>query len=172
MLLLNCFFVSQLIIIILYIYLTSVQCECETSILFCHQSKCFHFITSSVALLAHVYLHWFHFWLPFTNNEFTSAFSVELASVLELIGGGSRSTTPVSLNSRKSPTADMGVQVNQKDGNRRNSRGNNQQNQQQDRRDSGRLDGQGSHDNRVSSIYTGFFHSNWTQSNEKICFCF
>lgn len=76
---------------------------------------------------------------------------IALASVLELIGGGSRSTTPVSLNSRKSPTADMGVQVNQKDGIRRNSRGNNQQNQHQERRDSGRLDGQG--DNRVSNIY-------------------
>lgn len=90
---------------------------------------------------------------------------IELASVLELIGGGSRSTTPVSLNSRKSPTADMGVQVNQKDGNRRNSRGNNQQNQQQDRRDSGRLDGQVSHDNRVSKIDTGFHHSNRIHSN-------
>ncbi|KAK9693492.1 Scd6-like Sm domain [Popillia japonica] len=32
-------------------------------------------------------------------------------SVLDLIGGGSRSTTPASLGSRKSPTADQGVQV-------------------------------------------------------------
>lgn len=74
------------------------------------------------------------------------------ASVLELIGVGSRSTTPVSLNSRKSPTTDMGVQVNQKDGNRRNSRGNSQQNQQQERRDSGRLDGQGSQQVRFCSV--------------------
>ncbi|XP_055704432.1 protein LSM14 homolog B isoform X3 [Phlebotomus papatasi] len=35
------------------------------------------------------------------------------ASMLEFIGGGSRSTTPQSLVSRKSPTTDMGVQVNQ-----------------------------------------------------------
>lgn len=73
-----------------------------------------------------------------------------------MIGGGSRSTTPVSLNSRKSPTADMGVQVNQKDSNRRNSntnRGSTQPSQQQERRDSGRLDGQVPHDNRVSNIY-------------------
>lgn len=34
-----------------------------------------------------------------------------LASVLDLIGGGSRSTTPVSLISRKSPTMDQGVQA-------------------------------------------------------------
>lgn len=56
-------------------------------------------------------------------------------------GGGSRSTTPVSLNSRKSPTAEMGIQVNQKDGNRRN----NNRGQQ-----GGRMDSQGSHENRVS----------------------
>lgn len=37
--------------------------------------------------------------------------SVFLASVLDLIGGGSRSTTPVSLISRKSPTMDQGVQA-------------------------------------------------------------
>lgn len=54
--------------------------------------------------------------------------------------GGSRSTTPVSLNSRKSPTNEMGVQVNQKDGSRRNS----------NRGPHGRLDSQGSHENRVS----------------------
>lgn len=78
---------------------------------------------------------------------------IPIASVLDLIGGQSRSTTPVSLNSRKSPTAEMGVQVNPKDGNRRNSnnmRGGQQQNQQYERRDSGRIDNQGSHDNRVS----------------------
>lgn len=34
-----------------------------------------------------------------------------LVSVLDLIGGGSRSTTPVSLISRKSPTMDQGVQA-------------------------------------------------------------
>lgn len=47
------------------------------------------------------------------------------------------------MNSRKSPTAEMGVQVNQKDGNRRN----NNRGQQ-----GGRMDSQGSHENRVSSI--------------------
>lgn len=69
--------------------------------------------------------------------------STQSDSVLDLIGGGSRSTTPVSLNSRKSPTAEMGVQVNQKDGNRRN----NNRGQQ-----GGRMDSQGSHENRVCSI--------------------
>lgn len=49
----------------------------------------------------------------------------------------------MSLNSRKSPTAEMGVQVNQKDGTRRT---NNREQQ------GGRLDSQGSHENRVSSI--------------------
>lgn len=65
----------------------------------------------------------------------------QLDSVLDLITGGSRSTTPVSLNSRKSPTAEMGVQVNQKDGNRRNNNRGEQ---------GGRMDSQGSHENRVS----------------------
>lgn len=66
-------------------------------------------------------------------------------AVLDLIGGGgSRSTTPVSLNSRKSPTAEMGIQVNQKDGNRRN----NNRGQQ-----GGRMDSQGSHENRVSFLF-------------------
>lgn len=37
--------------------------------------------------------------------------------MLDLIGGGSRSTTPISMHSRKSPTADMGIQVNKKKGN-------------------------------------------------------
>lgn len=64
-----------------------------------------------------------------------------LDSVLDLIGG-SRSTTPVSLNSRKSPTAEMGVQVNQKDGG--NRRNNNRGPQ------GGRVDSQGPHENRVS----------------------
>lgn len=64
-----------------------------------------------------------------------------LDSVLDLIGG-SRSTTPVSLNSRKSPTAEMGVQVNQKDGG--NRRNNNRGPQ------GGRMDSQGPHENRVS----------------------
>lgn len=63
-------------------------------------------------------------------------------SVLDIIGGGSRSTTPVSLVSRKSPTADMGVQVNaprssSRDGNKRNN-----QQQRRERHDSGRHDGQ------------------------------
>lgn len=72
-----------------------------------------------------------------------------VASVLDLIGG-SRSTTPVSLHSRKSPTADMGTQVNQKDGNRRNqNQRNGPHNQQMDRRDSGN----NQHDNRVSSHF-------------------
>lgn len=78
-----------------------------------------------------------------------------LDAVLDLIGGGSRSTTPVSLNSRKSPTAEMGVQVNQKDGNRRN----NNRGQQ-----GGRMDSQGSLENRVSlkhiSILNGHFFRN------------
>lgn len=66
-------------------------------------------------------------------------------TVLDFIGGGgSRSTTPVSLNSRKSPTAEMGVQVNQKDGNRRNNNGGQQ---------GGRVDNQGSHENRVSFVH-------------------
>lgn len=40
-----------------------------------------------------------------------------IASVIDLLGGGSRSTTPASLGSRKSPTNDQGVQVsgNKKD---------------------------------------------------------
>lgn len=64
-----------------------------------------------------------------------------------MIGGGSRSTTPVSLNSRKSPTADIAVQATQKDNNRRQqNRGNNPS---RERRDSGRLDNQGPRDNRV-----------------------
>lgn len=58
--------------------------------------------------------------------------------MLDLIGGGSRSTTPISLHSRKSPTAEIGVQVNKsgnstKDGSRRN----NQNRGQRERRDSG-----------------------------------
>lgn len=57
--------------------------------------------------------------------------------------GGSRSTTPVSLNSRKSPTSEMRGQGNQKDVNRRpNNRGPHD----------GRLNSQGSHDNRVSLL--------------------
>lgn len=69
--------------------------------------------------------------------------------MLDLIGGGeSRSTTPVSLNSRKSPTAEMGVQVNQKDGNRRN----NNRDQQ-----GGSIDSQGSHENRVSFKFETHF---------------
>lgn len=77
------------------------------------------------------------------NRHIISFWNIQncLDAVLELIGGGSRSTTPVSLNSRKSPTAEMGVQVNQKDGNRRN----NNRGQQ-----GGRMDSQGSHENRVS----------------------
>lgn len=46
----------------------------------------------------------------------------------------------------------MGVQVNQKDANRRN----NNRGQQQERRDSGRLDSQGSNDNRVSIFANSF----------------
>ncbi|XP_055385562.1 protein LSM14 homolog A isoform X2 [Condylostylus longicornis] len=84
-----------------------------------------------------------------------------------LITGGSRSTTPVSLISRKSPSTDMGVQVNQQQtsqqsqqhhqnaGNNRDA-GHKRQHQQQnqrsgqnnyrDRRDSGRMDQH--HDNQ------------------------
>ncbi|XP_055385563.1 protein LSM14 homolog A isoform X3 [Condylostylus longicornis] len=85
----------------------------------------------------------------------------------DLITGGSRSTTPVSLISRKSPSTDMGVQVNQQQtsqqsqqhhqnaGNNRDA-GHKRQHQQQnqrsgqnnyrDRRDSGRMDQH--HDNQ------------------------
>lgn len=83
------------------------------------------------------------------NFNFIFTFhNVFLDSVLDLIGG-SRSTTPVSLNSRKSPTAEMGVQVNQKDGNRRNNNRGPQ---------GARMDSQGSHENRVSpySIFLYF----------------
>lgn len=76
-----------------------------------------------------------------------------MAAMLEFIGGGSRSTTPHSLISRKSPSNDMGVQAgsggnnNQsRDGgkNRNNSQNsgsqqqNNNNNQMRNRRDSGR----------------------------------
>lgn len=44
-------------------------------------------------------------------NELPAKHLSVVASVLDLIGGGSRSTTPASLGSRKSPTADQGVQV-------------------------------------------------------------
>lgn len=72
-----------------------------------------------------------------------------VASVLDLIGG-SRSTTPISLNSRKSPTADMAVQVNQKDGGRRNqNQRNGPHNQQMERRDSSN----NQHDNRVNRTF-------------------
>lgn len=69
--------------------------------------------------------------------------------------GGSRSTTPVSLHSRKSPTADMGVQVNQKDGGRKNQGGN----RQTERRDSGRMDNRQSSHDRVSSLILNAFAS-------------
>lgn len=72
------------------------------------------------------------------------------ANVMDLIGG-SRSTTPVSLNSRKSPTTEMGVQVNQKDNRRNQNRGN----QPQERRDSGRLENQNLQDNRVRTRCAG-----------------
>lgn len=54
----------------------------------------------------------------------------------------------MSLHSRKSPTADMAVQVNQKDGNRKNQ-GNNRQGE---RRDSGRMDNRQSSRDRVSIL--------------------
>lgn len=99
-------------------------------------------------------------------------------NIIDLISGNSRSTTPVSLISRKSPSADMGVQVNQNAGHNRDvghkRQNNQQQNQrggggghrggggdgqlqthqqhlnQRDRRDSGRIDHhqQRDHDNR------------------------
>lgn len=86
------------------------------------------------------------------NGVFFFPSIFQLDAVLDLITGGSRSTTPVSLNSRKSPTAEMGVQVNQKDGTRRN----NNRGQQ-----GGRLDSQGSHENRVSCdhFFINFFHT-------------
>lgn len=117
-------------------------------------SRCFRDAYFPVALFAfvrHTLVPHFAFFLFISWWwKYWRFFVVASDSVLELFGGGSRSTTPVSLNSRKSPTADMGVQVNQKDGNRRNSRGNIQPDQQQERRNSGRLEGQGSQDNRVS----------------------
>lgn len=76
-----------------------------------------------------------------------------MAAMLEFIGGGSRSTTPHSLISRKSPCNDMGVQAGsgggsnqnqsrESNGKRNNSQssGNNQQQggNQMNRRDSGR----------------------------------
>ena len=68
--------------------------------------------------------------------------------------GGSRSTTPISLHSRKSPTADMGVQAGQKSGGNNSKDGNNRRNNpnraQRERRDSGKLDqNQMNHENRV-----------------------
>lgn len=48
-------------------------------------------------------------WLFLLNCSERSSY---LASVLDLIGGSSRSATP-SLVTRKSPTMDQGVQVNQ-----------------------------------------------------------
>lgn len=74
--------------------------------------------------------------------------------MLDLIGGGagSRSTTPVSIVSRKSPTADMAVQTNQSNAggpNREKKSGNQIQNQQRnnnnnanqrERHDSGKID--------------------------------
>ncbi|XP_037904988.1 protein LSM14 homolog A isoform X8 [Hermetia illucens] len=72
-----------------------------------------------------------------------------LVSVIDLLAGASRSTTPVSVISRKSPSADMGVQVNQNVANRDQGGHNRRQNQQRsgnigggsgqrDRRDSGK----------------------------------
>jgi protein LSM14 len=85
------------------------------------------------------------------------------ASVLDLIGGGSRSTTPVSLLSRKSPTADIAVQTNQgaaagghnQRGENNNRRANNNQSQRRDsngreRRDSGNNQMQDTNRFRVS----------------------
>ncbi|XP_037904987.1 protein LSM14 homolog A isoform X7 [Hermetia illucens] len=68
---------------------------------------------------------------------------------MDLLAGASRSTTPVSVISRKSPSADMGVQVNQNVANRDQGGHNRRQNQQRsgnigggsgqrDRRDSGK----------------------------------
>lgn len=50
----------------------------------------------------------------FVKILFIDLFDSDLASVLDLIGGGSRSTTPISMHSRKSPTAELGIQVNKK----------------------------------------------------------
>jgi len=73
-------------------------------------------------------------------------------SLIDLLTGASRSTTPVSLISRKSPSADMGVQVNQTASNAAGGNrdvGYKRQNQQQknigtvgqrDRKDSGKMD--------------------------------
>ncbi|XP_037904989.1 protein LSM14 homolog B isoform X9 [Hermetia illucens] len=72
-----------------------------------------------------------------------------MGAPLDLLAGASRSTTPVSVISRKSPSADMGVQVNQNVANRDQGGHNRRQNQQRsgnigggsgqrDRRDSGK----------------------------------
>lgn len=117
------------------------------SIIFTHSFDCFPF-------LAFVCLHvsisdMILFLFDFSNWVFFSSPKQKVASVLDLIGGGSRSTTPVSLNSRKSPTADMAVQVNKsganninnsKDGNGGQKR-NNQNRGQRERRDSSKNDG-------------------------------
>uniref|UniRef100_A0A0K8TP70 Uncharacterized protein n=1 Tax=Tabanus bromius TaxID=304241 RepID=A0A0K8TP70_TABBR len=84
---------------------------------------------------------------PFSITAPPTAEHKDQVSVLDLLTGASRSTTPVSLISRKSPTADMGVQVNQGAGNRdmmQKRQANQQQRSggpggQRDRRDSGKM---------------------------------
>lgn len=72
---------------------------------------------------------------------------------MDLIGGGgSRSTTPQSLLSRKSPTVDMGVQVNQPQ-NAGGKRGGNQRNRE--RRDSGRGNRENNDNQSSQSIEKG-----------------
>ncbi|XP_073843446.1 LSM14 family protein trailer hitch isoform X3 [Musca autumnalis] len=52
-------------------------------------------------------------------------------SVIDMLAGASRSTTPISLISRKSPSADIGVQVNQQQQQTHQQHNHNNQNQQQ-----------------------------------------
>ncbi|XP_037904982.1 protein LSM14 homolog A isoform X3 [Hermetia illucens] len=86
---------------------------------------------------------------PSTISAPTAAEHKDQVSVIDLLAGASRSTTPVSVISRKSPSADMGVQVNQNVANRDQGGHNRRQNQQRsgnigggsgqrDRRDSGK----------------------------------
>lgn len=72
--------------------------------------------------------------------------------------------------SNKGATAEKGVQVNLglESMNFYDLHRNNEQNQQQGRRDAGRVEGQGSHDNRVSNIYSTLVFITQTEHNETI----
>ncbi|CAH0546262.1 unnamed protein product [Brassicogethes aeneus] len=87
-------------------------------------------------------------------------------SVLDLIGGGSRSTTPASLSSRKSPTADQGTQAGggkrddkktvkpiQPPGHQRNQNQHQQQRNKSRERGDSRGDGQNRQPNRQQNYH-------------------